>query len=95
MQFAKVMPGLGRREHHIIAELQPGRSLQRLRGWRSAAPGGRNVPHAIAERYGKGDFVRITAQDRAMDNTDPADSFSLIGITQGGSNYGRWSTSPS
>lgn len=26
-----------------------------------------------------------------MDGTDPADPFSLIWTTQGGSNYGRWS----
>jgi peptide/nickel transport system substrate-binding protein len=41
--------------------------------------------------FGKGDFTLITAQDRAMDSTDPADPFSLIWTTQGGSNYGKWS----
>jgi peptide/nickel transport system substrate-binding protein len=41
--------------------------------------------------FGKGDFTMITAQDRAMDGTDPGDPFSLIWVTQGGSNYGKWS----
>ena len=41
--------------------------------------------------FGKGDFTLITAQDRAMDGTDPSDPFSLIWTTQGGSNYGKWS----
>jgi ABC-type transport system substrate-binding protein len=41
--------------------------------------------------FGKGDFTLITSQDRAMDSTDPADPFSLIWTTQGGSNYGRHS----
>jgi len=41
--------------------------------------------------FGKGDFTLITAQDRAMDGTDPSDPFSLIWTTQGGSNWGKWS----
>jgi peptide/nickel transport system substrate-binding protein len=41
--------------------------------------------------FGKGDFAMITAQDRAMDGTDPSDPFSLIWTTQGGSNWGKWS----
>ncbi|MBI3635307.1 MAG: ABC transporter substrate-binding protein [Candidatus Rokubacteria bacterium] len=41
--------------------------------------------------FGKGDFVLIAAQDRAMDSTDPSDVFSFIWTKDGGSNYARWS----
>ena len=41
--------------------------------------------------YGKGDFVFISTQDRAMVTADPGDIFSLIYTTQAGSNWGKWS----
>jgi len=41
--------------------------------------------------YGKGDFVFISTQDRAMVTADPGDIFSLIYTTEAGSNWGKWS----
>ena len=41
--------------------------------------------------YGKGDFMFIAAQDRAMVTADPGDLFSLIFTTTRGSNWGNWS----
>jgi peptide/nickel transport system substrate-binding protein len=41
--------------------------------------------------YGKGDFVFIASQDRAMVTGDPSDVFGLIYTTPSGSNWGRWS----
>ena len=41
--------------------------------------------------YGKGDFVFISTQDRAMVTSDPGDLFSLIYTTPAGSNWGKWS----
>jgi peptide/nickel transport system substrate-binding protein len=41
--------------------------------------------------YGKGDFILIAIQDRAMVTSDPSDMFSLIYTTGAGSNWGKWS----
>src|SRR6185503_9858081 len=41
--------------------------------------------------YGRGDFVLIAAQDRAMVTSDPGDLFSLVYTTPAGSNWGKWS----
>jgi peptide/nickel transport system substrate-binding protein len=41
--------------------------------------------------YGKGDFVFIATQDRAMVTSDPGDLFTLIYTTPAGSNWGKWS----
>ena len=41
--------------------------------------------------YGKGDFVFIASQDRAMVTSDPGDLFSLVYTTPAGSNWGKWS----
>lgn len=41
--------------------------------------------------YGKGDFLFIPTQDRAMVTADPGDVFSLIYTTPAGSNWGKWS----
>ena len=41
--------------------------------------------------YGKGDFVFIASQDRAMVTSDPGDLFSLVYTTDAGSNWGKWS----
>jgi ABC-type transport system substrate-binding protein len=41
--------------------------------------------------YGKGDFVFITTQDRAMVTADPGDVFALVYTTEAGSNWGKWS----
>ncbi len=41
--------------------------------------------------FGKGDFVFIPSQDRAMITADPGDVFGLIFTTNSGSTYGRWS----
>ncbi len=41
--------------------------------------------------YGKGDFVFISTQDRAMVTSDPGDLFSLIYTSAAGSNWGKWS----
>ncbi|MBI2154888.1 MAG: ABC transporter substrate-binding protein [Candidatus Rokubacteria bacterium] len=41
--------------------------------------------------YGKGDFIFIAIQDRAMVTGDPSDVFGLIYTTGSGSNWGRWS----
>ena len=41
--------------------------------------------------YGKGDFVFIASQDRAMVTSDPGDLFSLVYTTEAGSNWGKWS----
>jgi ABC-type transport system substrate-binding protein len=41
--------------------------------------------------YGKGDFLLIPSQDRAMDSADPASVFSIVYTTEAGSNYARFS----
>jgi peptide/nickel transport system substrate-binding protein len=41
--------------------------------------------------YGKGDFVFIATQDRAMVTADPGDLFALVYRTGAGSNWGKWS----
>jgi peptide/nickel transport system substrate-binding protein len=41
--------------------------------------------------YGKGDFVFIATQDRAMVTSDPSDLFTLIYTSAAGSNWGKWS----
>jgi peptide/nickel transport system substrate-binding protein len=41
--------------------------------------------------FGKGDFVFLPTQDRAMVTVDPADLFTLVFRTGAGSNWGRWS----
>jgi peptide/nickel transport system substrate-binding protein len=41
--------------------------------------------------FGKGDFVFLPTQDRAMVTSDPADLFTLVYRTDAGSNWGRWS----
>jgi peptide/nickel transport system substrate-binding protein len=41
--------------------------------------------------YGKGDFLLIPSQDRAMDSADPASLFSIVYTTDAGSNYARFS----
>jgi peptide/nickel transport system substrate-binding protein len=41
--------------------------------------------------FGKGDFVFLPTQDRAMVTVDPADLFTLVYRTGAGSNWGRWS----
>ena len=41
--------------------------------------------------FGKGDFVFLPTQDRAMVTVDPGDLFSLIYTTDAGSNWGKWS----
>ena len=41
--------------------------------------------------FGKGDFVFLPTQDRAMVTVDPGDLFSLLYTTDAGSNWGKWS----
>jgi len=41
--------------------------------------------------FGKGDFVFIPSQDRAMVTVDAGDLFSLLYTTDAGSNWGKWS----
>ncbi len=41
--------------------------------------------------FGKGDFVFLPTQDRAMVTVDPGDLFSLLYATDAGSNWGKWS----
>jgi len=41
--------------------------------------------------FGKGDFVFLPTQDRAMVTVDPGDLFSLVYTTDAGSNWGKWS----
>ncbi len=41
--------------------------------------------------FGKGDFVFLPTQDRAMVTVDAGDLFSLVYRTGAGSNWGRWS----
>ncbi|HSF04913.1 MAG TPA: ABC transporter substrate-binding protein [Methylomirabilota bacterium] len=41
--------------------------------------------------FGKGDFVFLPTQDRAMVTVDPSDLFTLVYRTGAGSNWGRWS----
>jgi peptide/nickel transport system substrate-binding protein len=40
--------------------------------------------------FGKGDFVFLPTQDRAMVTVDPGDLFSLVYTTDAGSNWGKW-----
>jgi peptide/nickel transport system substrate-binding protein len=41
--------------------------------------------------FGKGDFVFLPTQDRAMVTSDPSDLFTLVYRTGAGSNWGKWS----